>query len=386
LINIKQELQNYQPINIVTLESSISGTISDDIRKSIALYNNALMSLQGGSEDIAVIELKKAISLNPDFLEAMNLLGLCYIHLNEPDLAADMFKRVAKAETNGVNAFKYMSSLERGEIISDSAAIRDTHKSRTRKRRPGKAVVTPEGAGEETSQVKKSVKRNLKRELIKLAVVFAAGFLVMFLIAAPYMFKKPEPEPVIEVVSKEEYDAAVAKGAEFERKYNSLNQEYQQLQKRLNEAEATIDYYNRVKKINEVEDLYKEGKIIEAADMLLLLSDVEYKDVEVEKLEKLRTQVLPQAAEKAYQEGVNLCQNAQDYEAALEMLTKVEQYAPDFNKMAGLLYYTGKSYQYSGQFDKALEKYNELLEKFPNDYYVQYTHYRISEINAARNN
>jgi len=43
------------------------------------LYNKALEDFRAKSEDIAIIELKKAISLNPDFHEAMNLLGIFYI-------------------------------------------------------------------------------------------------------------------------------------------------------------------------------------------------------------------------------------------------------------------------------------------------------------------
>jgi len=45
------------------------------------LYNKALEDFRAKSEDIAIIELKKAISLNPDFHEAMNLLGIFYMYM-----------------------------------------------------------------------------------------------------------------------------------------------------------------------------------------------------------------------------------------------------------------------------------------------------------------
>jgi len=73
LINLGQELLNYPPINLANLAES-NREIPDNIKNSIILYNKALESLRTNSEDIAIIELKKAISISPDFYEAMNLL------------------------------------------------------------------------------------------------------------------------------------------------------------------------------------------------------------------------------------------------------------------------------------------------------------------------
>ena len=77
MIDLRKELMNFTPINLESIEKNNPG-ISEEVKKSVLLYNNALDNLKMDSEDIAVIELKKAISLNPEFYEAINLLGLCY--------------------------------------------------------------------------------------------------------------------------------------------------------------------------------------------------------------------------------------------------------------------------------------------------------------------
>ena len=85
LLNIRDELQFYPQINLTDLENN--GTqIPDNIRNSVILYNKALENLRMGSEDIAIIELKKAISMNSTFYEAMNLLGLCQNANTEVDV------------------------------------------------------------------------------------------------------------------------------------------------------------------------------------------------------------------------------------------------------------------------------------------------------------
>jgi len=106
LINLKKELKSFLPINLDNI-LKMGNEISEDIKNSILLYNNALENLKMDSEDIAMIELRKAISLNPEFYEAINLLGICYYYLKDYDKAEEMFAKVAKAEKNGVRAFNY---------------------------------------------------------------------------------------------------------------------------------------------------------------------------------------------------------------------------------------------------------------------------------------
>ena len=105
MIDIKTEIQDYKKINIDELVAN-GQVLAENIRNSIVLYNKAIESLSTGSEDIAMIELKKAVSLNPQFYEALNLLGICYNHINDNEKAAEIFNRVLKAENNGVKAQK----------------------------------------------------------------------------------------------------------------------------------------------------------------------------------------------------------------------------------------------------------------------------------------
>jgi len=110
LINFATELKNYKPIDINNLKDSCS-YLPQNVRKSIEYYNEALEKIKIGSEDIAIIELKKAISINPDFYEAVNLLGLCYCLINDYKMAAETFQMVVKAENNCLKALEYIEVL-----------------------------------------------------------------------------------------------------------------------------------------------------------------------------------------------------------------------------------------------------------------------------------
>jgi tetratricopeptide (TPR) repeat protein len=135
VIDLKKELQYYNKIDLDKLEDE-GRDFPDNIKNSIVLYNKALESLQTGSEDIASIELKKAISLNPDFYEAVNLLGVCYSYLNEQEKAIEMFQRVVNAENNGVKALSYIGQINAGE--DEAAASFTDKKKKSRKTRESK--------------------------------------------------------------------------------------------------------------------------------------------------------------------------------------------------------------------------------------------------------
>jgi hypothetical protein len=127
LIDLKQAIKDFGVINPKDISQN-EADIPDNIRNSVFLYNKAIESLRTGSEDIAIIELKKAVSMNPHFYEAMNLLGVCYGYIKDNVRAAEMFDRVIKAEQNSVKALRYLSIINNGDDDEGSA------KPRTRKR------------------------------------------------------------------------------------------------------------------------------------------------------------------------------------------------------------------------------------------------------------
>ena len=114
-MDLKAELENFRPINLEEIVPEVD-KITANVRNSILLYNKAIESLRSGSEDIAVIGLKKATSMNPGFNEAFNLLGICYSYMGEREKAAEAFNRVIKAESNSVLAMNIMQRLGMGDI------------------------------------------------------------------------------------------------------------------------------------------------------------------------------------------------------------------------------------------------------------------------------
>ena len=111
MTDFKQEIKSYSPIDLDRLLKT-NLDMPDNLKNSVLLYNKALANIRIKSEDIAIIELKKAISLNPDFCEAINLLGLLYASIKENNSARDCFERVLSIEPNDSKALEYIKLLD----------------------------------------------------------------------------------------------------------------------------------------------------------------------------------------------------------------------------------------------------------------------------------
>jgi hypothetical protein len=62
-----------------------------------------------------MIELKKVVSSNPNFYEAVYLLGLCYAYTNQLEKAEELFTSIVKRENNAIKAADYLNFISISE-------------------------------------------------------------------------------------------------------------------------------------------------------------------------------------------------------------------------------------------------------------------------------
>jgi tetratricopeptide (TPR) repeat protein len=395
LLDFREEIQKFKAINLEVLEESISD-LTDDIKNSIVLYNKAIESIEKGSEDIAIIELKKAVSINPNFHEALNLLGLCYAYTGEKDKAADIFEQVIESERNGIRAYVYrkqfggelpemLQSLISGQEIHEDKAGKTPSKKADAKRIPVKKVQVS------TEAVLYSDKKpSPGKSVLKFGIGFLTGVLIMFMAAYIYSSLYPSSGEDNTLTNENEIIALEEDKAMLQRELNNAESRYKELEGRYNsltgeleQANGRIDYLTGLRKLMNIGLLEMENKIEEAADSLL---EINYDSLELPEktwYDALQVKIMPEAANIVYNEGRDLCQRELNYEKGLEKLRKVLLYDENFGQQEALFYYTGKCYQGVGDYEKAMEYYNRVLTEYPGGYYSQYVGIRIAEINAA---
>lgn len=364
MIDLKQEIRTYNIIDLKDISSN-EAEIPDNIRNSVFLYNKAIESLRTGSEDIAIIELKKAVSMNPRFYEAMNLLGLCYSYIKDYSHASEVFDRVIKAENNSVKALRYMSLLNSGDMDGALKTARKKKPDPPRTREPAKksaAAVTE----------KKYAKYVV---WLTCAAFFIAGVLLALLIQNTLLKpREVEKEPIENNVT----DAGIVTD-DYKMKYEKLQSDHDFIKSELDAADKEIDYQKAIIKLFEIESLAAKKQWEEAADLLLRMQAVEYEGEYGTRFEDLRTNVLPNAAKTVYDQGYKLY-NTKKYEDALKKLIKVETYNPGFNRMDAALYYMGRCYQLMNDSRNAVAVFQRLVDSFPKSSYAANAKVRINSL------
>jgi tetratricopeptide (TPR) repeat protein len=371
LINLKHEVQSYPPIDMKDLlENGIE--VPDNIRNSITLYNKALENIKMDSEDIAIIELKKAISMNPNFHEAMNLLGLCYSYTKDYQKAGEIFEKVIEAENNSVKALKYI-----GQINSNDS----TFSVQESKRNIKKSDRIKTGKVEEPwlKDIFK-LSQTSKRDIFRYIIGFVCGMFVLFLFSSPFYFRgKPTIENNKAGNSKDTVTAANFK--EDESKIEKLGEDNKKLQDELDAAKADSDYYKNTFKIFEIDKLVSSKNYETAADRLVLLKTFQFKSPEKEKFEALYNDVMPKAAWSVFNDGYSLM-TAKKYQDALTKLNKVQIYGNNWAYMDLTLYYIGNCYKEMADSRDALAAFEKLKESYPKSQYYQWADLKIKEMTA----
>ncbi len=373
MIDFKQELKNFTPIDLEKLKKA-DLNMPDNLKNSVLLYNKALDDLRTKSEDIAVIELKKAISLNPDFCEAINLLGLLYASMGDYAKAREKFEKVLGIEKNN-KALSYMKVIDPNYSQSDNVNENKKGNGKNKHAASGKVKKTAATASPSKSSVS-AIRQILKNDLVKYIIGFIAGLLVFFLINA--LINSGEAAPVISDYNNK--PSANDNKEDFEQKYNDLNKEYKTLSQELDEFKKSTQNYSNTAKLLEIDKLVINKNYVAAADLLTALRTVEYKGIEKEKYDSLREQAMEKAANELFIQGKDLYKDKQ-FKKALDKFDRVTAYISEWKNSGATTYYRGVCLMETDNKQKALEALNEVISKYPSSSYAGYAKTRINSMN-----
>lgn len=351
----------------------------ENINQAIKKYNIALEAAKEQNDDLAILQLKKVVSLHGNFLRALQLLALLLIKSEQYDQAKKYLDRAIKIDVGNTTTLRYLSEIAR-ETGEDNPRMRDTESKEPPKKDASRGIAVVNSYREDKPNVMVFVNL-LLGVLIGIAVVY---YLIV---------------PTIKANIKEEYESQkVDYSAELSAKSAEIAQQQKTiaaLERQVGDLQATIDGIDTTPVTVEVGtegyraffDVYKEYKFLKSTEytddqlekLALDLWTVDDSGIDSEyalsMLEDMRNDIYPTAARKIYKAGKALYDGG-DYEGAAGML----EAAVAFNRENdAAMYYLGKSYQALSKFDKAIEYYKLMLEVCPNSTLKEYIPQRLRE-------
>lgn len=371
MIDFKQELKSYKPIDLDKLLKT-NLNMPDNLKNSVLLYNKALDNIRIKSEDISIIELKKAISLNPDFCEAINLLGLLYGSIGEYNKARGCFEKVLSNDPKDKDAFGYIRKIDPN--YNQSGNLKESPKDNKGNK---KAVDVNKKKNTQDDLLLSIIKKFFKKDIAKYIIGFVAGILV-FLLITMIVNSKEHTLDVSNVVD-DEYSNKTSE--EYEKKYNELVLEKKVLLEQLEDLKKTAQNYTNLSQLLEIDKKVSEGNYVTAADMLVSFSKIELNDMEKEKYNSLRNRTMEKAAQEIYNQGRDLYKKKQ-FSEALEKFDKVITYVDEWKYSNATIYYVGVCHQELNNSAKALEAFNTVISKYPSSSFAKYSKTRVKNINS----
>ena len=360
----------------------------ENMNSTIKKYNQALLYCYQDSLDLAIIQLKKVLSMNPKYVQAHLLLALLYIRYEDIPKAKKELERVLKIDTNNTRGLRYLQEISK---IAGEGDGNSKGNAKAKAITTNTNIVSDDSyqyqSGNETiiQPMNYSEKRSLQ-SVWNLVIGIIVGFAVAWFLVLPAKIQneKATINDELRQVS-EQLDVKTATINELESKVKSLESETADLQGQLEGfvgSGGTLDDVNNLLQAARIyiatpEESVKIGEYLERINPDSVTEESSESFTSLYSL--LLREVGSDIGVKYYEEGMKEYK-AGDFEAAVEALTKAVAYDAG-NQDA--YFNLGNAYRKLERTGEAIETYQKVIELFPSSSIANRSQ---SYINDLKNN
>lgn len=343
----------------------------DKLNQTTKKYNQALLYCKQGSRDLATIQLRKVLSLNPKFVAGHQLLALLYIQDGKYNEARKELNITNKIDVRNTTTLRY------------SREVRDKLKEQNQKRKkPKKDDVVSFQDGNDTIVMPNSSFRDMidstRASVVNILVGLVLGLLICFFLVIPTIRQRASESAAASLVdTNEELTNSASNVSSLKKKVEELNQE---LEKYTGKADAVGSYEKlmEAKEFFDANNLDKAGESLNSVNRDLLsargqaMYDVIHAAVYAKILEETYN-----TAEQAYWK--------EDYNAAKESFAQVVFIDQTYHN-GDALFYLAESQWNTWDFDNAKETYQKVIDQYPNTNHARTAQERIDNYNQIQEN
>lgn len=336
----------------------------DTINQTIKKYNQALTYCHQDSLDLAVIQLKKVLSLNPKFIRAHQLLALLYINSEEWEKAKRELTKCVQIDSNNTMTLRYLKEVD--EMLLPEEGMKQGGKKKSRSNE-----IMKYQSGNETIIQPVNVREGKGvGSLLNLGIGLIIGIALAMTLILPARIQTARAgiDNDLRIVS-EQSDAKSATIDDLEQQLSSLREENKTLQQDLQAymgKDGNLEYYDLLTKaadayLTDAEDVMTVAEYLEEIDVTRQEEEIEIS----ESYEKLYNTLLALV-------GPTLGDTY--YDIAYEQYTHLnhQEAIPNFEKAfkydasnGDALYYLADAYNSVGRTEDAKEAYRQVIELFP---------------------
>ena len=315
----------------------------DAAEQVVKKYNTSLKLAKAGSYDLAVIQLKKLISLNSKHIKGLQLLGLLNIKSGNLPQAKKYLKMMLKVDAMNPAAMLYLKEIQGKDAGEDKTEDVDADR----------LVLNARESFAPTSAYRENKHGILPWINLLLGIVLGMAFFMVAIVpgirAKSVENKKAEIVSLNETLAKTnaEFDSMTSENAELKKKVETLETKNKQLSETVKKPEN-----NEYGALAEAAAYYTMEDNAKAAEALLKVDKTTLKDKNLLNLyNQLSAKVFEEQSAKLFQEGYNTY-NRGKYEDALKIFeTSLKMNTANVDSV----YFTGRCYDRLSYKEKAVE-------------------------------
>lgn len=378
---IGKALKEWVISNSLVKENNLAKEYIDNIQNSarklekynnaIKMYNQALIYAKQNSEDMAIIQLKKSLELNPNFIESYNLLALCYINIKENDKAISCIEKALEIDITNPKALKYYIELK--QSIQRPLKIDKTVKT----------VSSPKYSP--NSQIEKKI--NIKNHAFGEITGFIVGAITIAIVTYVLIMPSVKLDLQTEIQQLSDKNQAIEKQlkdsiSENNATITKLEEDNKSLEANNQSLNQQIQLKEQIQQVQQISTLYNNGNKEEATTLLLLLTDsIENFPEETKTLyNSLKDSILPDMAKIYYNDGMK-AYNTKKYDEARVLFEKSISMSGEQTFSGEVLYFTARIDEINGNIDNAKLLYQTVIDKHPNSNQFWNSKNRLARLN-----
>ncbi len=335
----------------------------ETLNQAIKKYNSSLISAKQHNSDLAIIQLKKVISLNPKFLRAYHLLALLYINEGEKDKAYRLLLKASAIDVNNTTTLRYLK-----EVMPQNAKAIPVLEAGNEEKEPNTQSKSEFNVFSGMASYKED-KPNIWAYL-NLVIGIVVGICFCFFLIVPQIESSKSSE------SQEQLQVKNERISTLETENSSLKNTNKELQGKVDELTKDLADANKepvttpppttapepgYDKLFEAASLLLENKEEEAA---LALTTVVYENLKLQSAKDLydyiKNKTFADAASDLYRQG----KRSYDRGKYQEAITFFEQSVALKSDQLDSLFFMGRSYHRLNEIEKAKEFYNLLVNEY----------------------
>lgn len=323
----------------------------ETINQTIKKYNQALQYCKQGSNDLAAIQLKKVLSLNPKLVKGHQLMALLYMEAGKYEPAKRCLRAAGRIDAGNTLTLRYLKETNQALRGESSGKKQDKNDDLIAYKSGNETIIQPANFKDHSAI----------STIINIVIGVVIGACITAFLIVPSIQHAAQNEA--RTAEKEASDTLSTKNQAIV----SLENQIEELTKQIGEGEnASQENQNRIATYDQLLSAYAafvNEDVTGAGDTLASINVDYLSDSAKEIYNSINATVNEQYIETAYNTGYT-AYNQQNYTEAATNLQKVVDLDEAY-KDGYAIYYLAQAYKNLGDDTKAAIYYQKVVDGYP---------------------